>query len=216
MIELIAAVFLSYLAGSFPSSIVIGKFFNIDPRKNGSGNAGATNSIRLFGLTAGIVVIILDVGKGVFSVLFIAKLAVGTGIPVNLISILCGFAAVAGHIWTVFAGFKGGKGVATAAGMVFIIYPFATAAVVPFAIIIFVLSGYVSLASIGSSIIFPIIVFIFYKMDIISDIYIVWASFVFPLLIGFTHRKNMARLIKNEENRFEKIMLFKPQKTNSL
>jgi glycerol-3-phosphate acyltransferase PlsY len=216
MIELIAAILFSYLAGSFPSSIVIGKLFNIDPRKHGSGNAGATNAIRLFGLTAGIVVIILDVGKGVFSVLFISKLAVGTGIPVSLISILCGFAAVAGHIWTVFAGFKGGKGVATAAGMVFIIHPFATAGVVPFAIIILVLSGYVSLASIGVSIIFPINVFIFYKMDIISDIYIVWASFVFPLLIGFTHRNNITRLIKNEENRFEKIMFFKPKKIDSL
>jgi glycerol-3-phosphate acyltransferase PlsY len=208
----ISAMFLSYLAGSFPSSIVIGKvFFKTDIRKHGSGNAGGTNSIRTFGLPAGIAVIVLDIGKGVLSVLLISRLASDHGVSASLAKVLCGFSAVAGHIWTIFAGFKGGKGVATAAGMIFSTFPITAPMIIPFALIILFTTGYVSLASILSSIIFPFIVLVFYLLKLDGDIYLVLGSLFFPVVIIYTHRSNLNRLVKGVENRFEKIMIFKPK-----
>jgi len=112
-----ALVLLSYLAGSFPTSIVIGRlFFGLDIRSKGSGNAGGTNSFRVLGWKAGLAVVVVDVGKGALSALLISRLGLPTGLPPLALGLIAGAAAVAGHVWTVFAGFRGGKGVATAAG----------------------------------------------------------------------------------------------------
>ena len=117
MIGLAAVLALSYLLGSFPTSIVVGKvFFRRDIRAEGSGNAGGTNAFRVFGWKAGVLVILVDVGKGIAAALLVSRLASGSPLPPDAVKLAAGTAATIGHVWTVFAGFRGGKGVATAAG----------------------------------------------------------------------------------------------------
>ena len=101
---------LSYLLGSIPTSIIVGRiFFGKDPRQHGSLNAGGTNAFRVFGWEAGTVVTFIDIGKGVVATLLISRLAAGS-IPTDIARLLSGCSAILGHIWTVFAGFRGGKG----------------------------------------------------------------------------------------------------------
>jgi glycerol-3-phosphate acyltransferase PlsY len=208
MFSLIVIIFLSYLAGSIPTSIIMSKLTRgIDIRDYGSGNAGATNVIRVLGWKIGLIVIIVDVGKGVLATLLISKLRIDP-IPIshNLVQIFAGLSAVLGHIWTIFAGFKGGKGVGTAAGMLFSLYPIAgIICLLVFAVVL--LGGrYVSVASMTAAISLPIVILI---LNILLDYYISNELFYFAIfmaaLIVFTHRSNIKRLIRGEENRIKKI-----------
>ena len=165
MLSLAVIIILSYVAGSIPTSIIMSKLSRgIDIRDYGSGNAGATNVIRVLGWKIGIVVIIVDVGKGVLATLLISKLRIDP-VPIshNLVQILAGLSAVLGHIWTIFAGFKGGKGVGTAAGMLFSLYPIAgIICLIVFAVVL--LTGrYVSVASMSAAVSLPIVIFILNK-----------------------------------------------------
>jgi glycerol-3-phosphate acyltransferase PlsY len=208
MLSLIVIIFLSYLAGSIPTSIIMSKLTRgIDIRDHGSGNAGATNVIRVLGWKIGIVVIIVDVGKGVLATLLISKLRIDP-VPIshNLVQIIAGLSAVLGHIWTIFAGFKGGKGVGTAAGMLFSLYP--VAGIICLVIFAIVLLGgrYVSLASMTAAISLPIVILIlnkFFNYSISNEL-LYFAIFMAHLIV-FTHRSNIKRLIKGEENRIKKF-----------
>ena len=157
MLSLIVIIVLSYLAGSIPTSIIMSRLTRgFDIRDHGSGNAGATNAIRVLGWKIGIIVIIVDVGKGVLATLLISKLRIDP-IPVsyNLVQIIAGLSAVLGHIWTIFAGFKGGKGVGTAAGMLFSLYPIAGIICVIIFGVVLLVGRYVSLASMTAAISLP-------------------------------------------------------------
>ena len=122
--QILLIVLLAYLAGSIPTSVIIGRlFFKKDLRELGSGNAGGTNAFRVYGWRGGVPTVLVDVGKGVAATLLIARLPAPAGMPRELVQVIAGSAAVVGHIWTVFAGFRGGKGVGTAAGMVASLYP---------------------------------------------------------------------------------------------
>jgi glycerol-3-phosphate acyltransferase PlsY len=207
-IGLIAA--LSYLAGSIPTSIIVGRlFFGKDPRAGGSGNAGGTNAIRLFGWKGGIPTIIVDVGKGVLATLLISRLPAPPAIPREALQIIAGCSAVIGHIWTVFAGFRGGKGVGTAAGMAASLYPLALLFCLPVFGLALVIGGYVSIASMAAAISFPFVLLLIGATGIqeVSPI-LFWFSVPLALLILFTHRSNIRRLIAGTENRFTKVMLF--------
>ncbi len=215
MLSLILIILLSYLAGSIPTSIIMSKLTRgIDIREHGSGNAGATNVIRVLGWKIGIVVIIVDVGKGVLATLLISKLRIDQApISDNLVQIIAGLSAVLGHIWTIFAGFKGGKGVGTAAGMLFSLYPIAGL----ICLIIFgtvLLTGrYVSVASMSAAVSLPIVILIlnnFFKYSITKELFCF--AILMALLIVFTHRSNIKRLVKGEENRIKKIS-FKKSKS---
>jgi glycerol-3-phosphate acyltransferase PlsY len=205
-----AALVLSYLLGSFPTSIVVGKvFFRRDIRAEGSGNAGGTNTFRVFGWKAGVLVVLVDVGKGVAAALLASRLAVGSSLPPDAIRLACGTAATFGHVWTVFAGFRGGKGVATAAGTLAAVAPLPfLAALAAFALGI-LSTGIVSVGSLAAAVVFPAAALVFRASGLpISDVLLGFAFLLAPLIF-WTHRKNLGRLLRGEENRFEKLRILR-------
>jgi glycerol-3-phosphate acyltransferase PlsY len=209
--HLAAVLILSYLLGSLPSSIIIGKlFFKKDIRESGSGNAGGTNAVRVFGWPAGIAVILIDVAKGACAVLFIAQLPLFGSLETGLLSpdgtaLAAGAAAVVGHIWTIFADFRGGKGVATAAGMIVALYPAGFSAALVIFVCTILLTGIVSVGSLCTAVSFPLVL---YALDTsgLSMVSPLLMGFSIPiaLLILFTHRKNIGRLLRGEEKRLFK------------
>ncbi len=216
MFELILILFASYLTGSIPTSIIIGKAAKgIDIREHGSGNAGGTNVYRVLGWKYALVVVAFDVFKGWLPTAVYATSLQNLPIQdIGVIQILCGFAAVLGHIYTIFAGFKGGKGVGTVGGMLIALFPTA----VPLCLIVFVitliLTGYVSVGSILASISLPIFLFILPPLGIAdpAPLSLLIFSLLIPWFIIFTHRSNISRLRNGSENRFEKAMIFKNKK----
>ncbi|MEW6455450.1 MAG: glycerol-3-phosphate 1-O-acyltransferase PlsY [Acidobacteriota bacterium] len=204
----------SYLAGSFPTSIIMGKLLrSIDIRNYGSGNPGGANTFRVLGWKAGIAVLVIDVFKGFAATHWFSKIALNQ-IPSTYlvpIQILAGFSAVLGHSFTIFAGFRGGKGIATGAGILISLFPL----IIPFCGLIFfsilVLTGYVSLSSIGASISFPILTTTLYLMGKPVDSTFLVFSFFIPFFILFTHRNNIKRLLSGTEIRSVKLMIFKPK-----
>jgi glycerol-3-phosphate acyltransferase PlsY len=210
----ILILFLSYVIGSTPTSIIVGKVFKrIDIRKHGSGNAGGTNVFRVLGWKPALVVIIVDVFKGwlppaIFAVHFIDYMPVS---DLGLIQILCGFASVLGHTYTIFAGFKGGKGVGTLGGMLIALFPIA----LPLCLFVFaltlIITGYVSVGSMLASASLPVFLLILPVVSSISppSLSLLVFSLLVPWFIIFTHRSNITRLRSGEENRFEKAMIFR-------
>jgi len=203
-------IFLSYLAGSFPTSIVIGRLlFGLDIRTKGSGNAGGTNSFRVLGWKAGIIVVIVDVGKGVLAALVVSKLGQPSALPPELLGLIAGSAAVIGHVWTIFAGFRGGKGVATAAGALLGLAPLPIAlAALVFALVLFS-TGIVSVASMSAALAFPLSLIILGLVGIPPSPWLLGFALLIAPLIFFTHRSNLGRLRRGEENRFEHLRLWK-------
>jgi len=202
-IQTIAIIVLAYLIGSFPTAVLVGKlFYHVDIRTKGSGNAGATNTVRVLGWKAGIPVMVFDVLKGWFVLQLPSLFNMGFLNPSQLIyfQIFLGMAVVVGHILPVFAGFKGGKGVATLLGVGIALFPQASGlAALVFFLVLF-LKGYVSVASIIASISFPIIeIFILHHQDTLA---LMILSIMFGIFIPYIHRKNINRLIKGEETKF--------------
>ncbi|RKY87621.1 acyl-phosphate glycerol 3-phosphate acyltransferase [candidate division KSB1 bacterium] len=207
MISIIVIIICSYIVGSIPTSIIAGKLWKgIDIRNYGSGNAGATNVFRVLGWKAGVIVGIFDIFKGLSAPIFIAKILIDP-LPFDyqLIQIIAGVAAVFGHIWTIFAGFKGGKGVLTAAGMILGLAPVATLICIGIWGIIFFITRYVSLGSICAAISLPIVIMVekYVFGQNIHSVLLFFTIFI-GLLIIFTHRSNIKRLINGTENRFKK------------
>jgi glycerol-3-phosphate acyltransferase PlsY len=151
----------------------------------------------------------VDVGKGVLATLLISRLPAPPAIPREALQIIAGCSAVIGHIWTVFAGFRGGKGVGTAAGMAASLYPLALLFCLPVFGLALLIGGYVSIASMAAAVSFPFVLLLIDATGIqeVSPI-LFWFSIPLALLIIFTHRSNIRRLIAGKENRFTKLMLF--------
>lgn len=209
MLNLGLVIILSYLVGSIPTSIIVGKLVKgIDIRNYGSGNPGGTNVIRVVGLGWGIFVILFDAFKGFFATYFIAgwfyRGDLTQFLNFTTLQILAGCFAVVGHIWTIFAGFRGGKGVSTSAGMLLGIAPFdLLIAIVIFSVIV-ASTRYVSLGSIVSAISFPFIIIFTERILKIkhSDFYtlLIFGSII-AMLIVYRHRSNIKRLIAGNENK---------------
>jgi glycerol-3-phosphate acyltransferase PlsY len=190
----------------------------IDIRQHGSGNAGGTNVIRVLGWKAGVFVIVCDMAKGLFATMIIAQLMhvlpYANARPFDqfpVMQIVAGCAAMLGHIWTLFAGFKGGKGIATAGGMLLGIAPIEVAVSLGMFMIVFLISHYVSLGSLTAAATFPLTMVMrenVFLVDIPSYHTLVWFSVAISLLIIYTHRANIQRLIKGTENRIQRIPLF--------
>jgi acyl phosphate:glycerol-3-phosphate acyltransferase len=199
-LEYIYFIIISYLLGSFPSAILVGKlFYNIDVREFGSGNAGATNTFRVLGKKAGLPVLFFDVFKGFISVNLIVFLDI---IPYSMdgvfeLQLTFGIAAVIGHLFPVFTGFRGGKGIATLLGILIAIHPFAAFYSSLVFVIIFLIFKFVSLASILASFSFPILIYLL--SDSSPNSLIIFSIFV-PILTLITHQKNIERLIRGEES----------------
>jgi len=184
----------------------------IDIRDYGSGNAGGTNVMRVLGWKHGVFVMLLDAMKGVIAVIVVARLFQGT-IPFNnatpfddftLVQIIAGIAAVIGHIWTVFAGFKGGKGIATALGMLLVIATVDMLIAVGAFLLVVTFSKYISLGSIVAAIVVPLALVVrenIFNVDIQGYHTILPFIIALSLLVIFTHRKNVVRLINGSENK---------------
>ncbi len=207
MLSLFLILLISYLLGSISPSIILSRLIKgVDVRSTGSGNAGMTNAIRLLGPRWGAVVAIVDAAKGFCAAILVAPMLFpGIGLPFideTLVRILAGVAAVAGHIWTVFFGFKGGKGVLTVAGAVLGVAPAEVGICFLVFLIILALFRYVSLGSITGAWTFPLLVLIqiFFAAGTVS-IHLIWFSFLVALLITYTHRENIARLRRGEEKK---------------
>jgi len=215
--ELILLLSASYVTGSIPTSIIVGKVFKgIDIRKHGSGNAGATNVFRVLGWKQALIVVVVDIFKGWLpAAVYATSLFQGQPIEeTGVLQILCGFAAVLGHTYTIFAEFKGGKGVGTLGGMLLALFPIA----VPLCLIVFavvlMLTGYVSVGSILASAALPIFLFILPPLGFAdtAPLSLLIFSLLVPWFIIFTHRSNITRLRSGDENRFEKAMIFSNKK----
>jgi acyl phosphate:glycerol-3-phosphate acyltransferase len=200
----IVLIFAAYLIGSIPTAVWVGKaFYKIDVREHGSGNAGATNTFRVLGYKAGIPVLIVDIVKGIIA----ASLVTYTPIlphtnPYINYQIVFGLSALLGHIFPIFAGFRGGKGVATILGVVIGIH-LASAAIAIGIFVVFLLAfRYVSLASMMAGLSFPIIIMTLFPNSPHS---LTVFSVVVALLLIITHKKNIDRLLKKQES---KVLLF--------
>ncbi len=192
----------SYLIGAIPTAIIIGKVFcNTDVRQHGSGSAGATNTWRVLGWKAGIIVLTLDVGKGVVTTTLVPMLPLGSGgLPPELVAILCGLAAVTGHVFPIYAGFRGGKGVATAAGMLAAIAPISVGIAASVFGITLVLFRRVSLGSIIGALTIPLSLVLINRYTAIHHhALLIWLGIVLCMFILFTHRGNILRLVRGEE-----------------
>jgi glycerol-3-phosphate acyltransferase PlsY len=190
----------AYLVGSIPSAVWLGKrFYKIDVREFGSGNAGATNTFRVLGKKAGIVVLVCDILKGSLSVLlaFLSSYNVNANQFVNL-QLALGIAAVVGHVFPVFAGFRGGKGVATILGIVICLTPITSALGLIVFLTVLIVTRYVSLSSIMAGISYPILLKFILKND--NQTLFIFSIFVAILLV-ITHKKNISRLLKKQESR---------------
>jgi glycerol-3-phosphate acyltransferase PlsY len=215
-IQLLLLLLLSFITGSIPTSIILGKLIKgIDIREHGSGNAGGTNVFRVLGWKPALIVVIIDIFKGWLpTAIYSTALFQGQPITdIGVIQILCGFAAVLGHTYTIFAGFRGGKGIGTLAGMLIAIYPITFPLCLIVFIITLIITGYVSLSSIFATVALPIILFVLpiFGIQQSASSLLIFALLV-PLFAIFTHRSNIARLRNGTENRFEKAMIFKRNK----
>jgi glycerol-3-phosphate acyltransferase PlsY len=203
---------LAYLLGSIPASVWIGKgFHNIDVRDHGSGNAGATNVIRVLGWKTGIPVMIIDVSKGWFATslpLFLHLAEPGSAILINL-QILAGVTAIIGHIFPVFAGFRGGKGVATVFGALLALQPLLTLCCFGVFLAVLFITGIVSVSSMSAGLAFPVLLFLVF--DTPSVIFKIFSLLVAVALL-LTHRKNIGRLLRGEESKLIKLGKRRKQK----
>jgi glycerol-3-phosphate acyltransferase PlsY len=195
-------IILAYFLGSIPTALIISKrFFGIDIRDYGSGNMGATNAFRIMGTKFGVIVMVLDILKGMGAVglfyllsnnfwdneLFRTNFMIGLGL-----------AAVIGHIFPVFAGFKGGKGVATLLGVIIAVQPVVALSCVSVFMVVLYLTRYVSLSSILSAVMLPVsVLWIWNEKELIYRIFAILVA----LLVVLTHQKNIGRLLKGNENR---------------
>lgn len=192
----------AYLIGSIPTAYWIGKwFFRIDIREHGSKNMGASNTFRVLGSTWGIIVLVVDMGKGIAAVQLAhaVNASMWLGYETTFWKLVLGLTAVAGHIFPVFAGFRGGKGVATLFGIVLAIQPWtALISIAAFAVVVF-LTKYISLGSIVAVVVFAACVWFAVKE---TNEYMRWFSTIAALLVIVMHYKNIMRLLTGKENKF--------------
>ena len=204
MIEILAflaSVLLAYLIGSFPTSFVLTKFLKgIDIRQVGSKNAGATNVLRTAGKIPALITLIIDILKGFLVVAVLAPLLYPSirELDYDFYRIFLGLVAVCGHIWPVFLGFKGGKGVAATIGVGLVIAPVSLVVSLFIWTAAFSMTKYVSLSSIISLIIFPILTVIFNY-----SLYTIIFSIIICAIVIYRHKENIRRLLKREENKIK-------------
>ncbi len=200
---IVVPVIVAYLIGSVPASVWVGRiFYNVDVRKEGSGNAGATNTIRVLGLKAGIPVLLFDIFKGWFAVFSLSFFSITSlsELQIVYLEMTMAIAAVCGHIFPVYVGFKGGKGVATIAGVGIALYPVAFLIIAGIFTVSFIISRIVSISSIMAAISFPVIV-----IFILNNPYLplVILAICVGVFVPVTHHKNIRRLLKGKESRIQ-------------
>lgn len=201
-------IILAYLIGSIPTAVWVSKrLYGIDIREHGSGNAGATNTFRILGSKAGSAVMLIDMLKGFIAV----KLSLLSVYPwhseeITNLQVFLGLASVVGHIFPIWADFRGGKGIATLFGMILAIQPLVAVSLVGVFLAILFLTRYVSLSSISASVAFPLLIlFIFKEPELSYRLFAIATA----CLVVLTHYKNINRLLQGNES---KVPLFKKRK----
>lgn len=219
--EITLVILASYLIGSIPTAVIISKlFFGFDIRQKGSGNMGSTNAFRILGWKAGLAVQLLDIFKGIAAVLLAVVIYNGplpfpNATPfedVTIVKVIAGSVAVIGHIWTAFAGFRGGKGINTALGMLIGITPVEVAVAAGIFMMVVFSSGYISLASMVAAVAIPGTMLVRYNLfhvPIEGYHTLILFSIGLALLLIYTHRTNIRRLLEGREYRFNKLWLFR-------
>lgn len=201
---------LAYLLGSIPTAVWYGQtFFKLDIRQHGSGNAGATNTFRVLGKRAGTIVLLIDVLKGYTAALLSSLLFQLDVITVNEIltfQIVFGLVAVFGHLFPLFANFRGGKGVATLLGMMLGTHPEVAVLCIGVFLLVVIASQYISLGSMLAALAFPVLLLLRVFGEKESPLLIVFGFLVF-LMVVFTHKKNIGRILRGQENRTVLIRL---------
>ncbi len=193
----------AYLLGAIPFGLIIARLYGVnDIRAVGSGNIGATNVWRIAGPKAAVWVYLLDIGKGVLAVL-LARLSTQTILPKDLFLILCALAAILGHIFPVYLGFKGGKGVNTGLGVMLVLLPVETLICLVVFVIVVVVSKYISLGSMVAAVCLPgtVVVEKVLLHRMVDPLYFV-LTILGMLIVIYTHRQNIRRLVAGTENRF--------------
>jgi acyl phosphate:glycerol-3-phosphate acyltransferase len=201
VILLVGLFVIAYLLGSIPTAVWVGKkFYGVDVREQGSKNAGATNTIRVLGWKAGGPVFIIDALKGftAASLIYFTDIKYGTNAFTNA-QLAMGFAALLGHIFPLFAGFRGGKGVATLLGVVIALSPLAAAMAFGVFLVMLFLFKYVSLGSMIAGVSYT--VFVWFLLNDRYPFSLKVASSVMALALIATHKKNIIRLVKGEESK---------------
>jgi glycerol-3-phosphate acyltransferase PlsY len=197
----LALIFAAYLIGSIPTALIISKkFFGIDIRDYGSGNMGATNTYRVLGSRYGTIVMVIDILKGITAVCLFSFIPFYFSHELERTNFMIGLglAAVLGHIFPVFAGFKGGKGVATLFGMILAVQPVVAVSCVGVFLLVLYLTRYVSLSSILGALMLPIcVLWIWNEHEVMYRVFALLVAF----MVIFTHQKNISRILKGVESR---------------
>ena len=203
--HLLVVIILGYFLGSIPFGLIISRLFKgIDIREYGSKGMGFTNVFRVVGLLPALIVLTLDIGKGVAGVLLISQIAMGQiAIDPDLIKIIAGIFVILGHIFPVFANFRGGKGVATTMGMFLALIPSEVILVLFIFLTAVAFTRYISIGSLLSASCLPVVLILekyYTEKPIATELIII--SLVLTFLIFYTHRQNIVRLLKGTENKF--------------
>lgn len=205
MTGLLVKILVAYLIGSVSGSMVMGAVRHVDIRRSGSGNAGGTNAFRTQGFWFALGVVIIDIAKGVLAARVVpgAELAaLGPPVSPEVQMLCCGFAAVVGHCYPVWYGFRGGKGAATAVGALAVIQPIVLLPMIVAWLVVLTLTGWVGLATMVSVL---SMIPAFAWLDASAER--LWFAIVLAGFIIFTHRSNIANMMNGTENRFERIRL---------
>lgn len=198
---LVGKILFAYMLGSLSGSLLVGRLRGVDIRRLGSGNAGGTNALRTQGWRFALAVVLIDIGKGVLAA-WIGQSGTADVVSAQQAALLCGFAAMLGHVWPVFHGFRGGKGVATMLGMLLVLWPMLLLPMIVVFALVLTTTGYVGLASmLGTATMLPAVWWLGARSP--SREWLVMAG-VATLFILFTHRENLRRLHDGTEHRFER------------
>ena len=202
------SLIIAYFIGSIPFAYIYGKLFRkIDIRQHGSGNVGATNVLRVFGKKAGIIVLLLDILKGYLPVMMamclVSHLPLFSGGLDEALPVLVGIFAILGHTFTVFLSFKGGKGVATSAGVFLALSPLTIAGALLIFTIVVLITKYVSLGSMFAAVFLVITHSIIFSRCESANPYIFYFAILLSLFIIYKHKSNISRLIKGTENKIK-------------
>jgi acyl phosphate:glycerol-3-phosphate acyltransferase len=191
----------AYLLGAIPTAVIAGRLLKgIDIRTEGSGNAGATNTARVLGFKAGLVVAVIDLAKGLAAVLLVSRIAPLAGFAG---AVLCGIAAIAGHVFPVFVGFRGGKGVATAGGAAIALFPILAPICLAFFLLTAALSRWVSLASLVAAFTLPAAYLVACALGATFDPWLLGFAVAVFLVTTVTHRGNIGRLLRGKEKQLD-------------
>jgi glycerol-3-phosphate acyltransferase PlsY len=212
MLELGVKMLAAYLLGTLLGSLILGRWRGVDIRSMGSGNAGATNALRTQGKAFAFAVLLLDIVKGVVAVTWLPRLIVpGVGIDPGItrewLTLACGFAVIIGHVYPVWFGFRGGKGVATVVGVVGALQPWLLLPLLASWLLVVVVTGYVGLASMLAGL--ALIVAVGWHDP--GDLPLLYFCIAVTAFVIFTHRVNIARMAAGTESRARRLWLFRPR-----